>query len=463
MKKLHIPRSLYLNLILLFFTLHSCESFVDVELPASQLNSSAVFQDYATADAALTNIYSKIRDRGFLTGNASGLSSKLGTYTDEMIPYGLPANTSFNFYYTTILPSNPEISEYWNTAYNQIYAANAIIEGVAKSTNIAPERMNQLTGEALFIRALSHLYLVTLFGDVPYVIETDYRKNSVAARMPTAQVYDRIIKDLEESGKLLINTASSPNRSRPDQFAVKALLARTYLYNSMYAEAANEASAVINKSDVFELEIDLNQVFLLNSSETIWQLQSATQGQNTKEGLNFIFLSGPPSLVALSENLVNSFTSDDLRKSSWIKSVKDGTSIWFHPFKYKQKNYTTSSLEYSIVFRLAEQYLIRAEARARQGDLIGAVEDLNKIRNRAGLQNTTAGTKEELLQSILQERRLEFFSEYGHRFFDLKRFNELDAQLSLIKPSWKSYGALFPIPQNEISTNPYLRPQNPGY
>jgi hypothetical protein len=161
--------------------------------------------------------------------------------------------------------------------------------------------------------------------------------------------------------------------------------------------------------------------------------------------------------------LVQSFTADDLRLSNWAKSVTDGTSVWYHAFKYKQQDYTPVSVEYSIIFRLAEQYLIRAEARANQGDLIGAKEDLDKIRNRAGLKNTTAASKEEILQAILLERKLELFTEHGHRFFDLKRFGKLDSELSPVKTGWKTTAKLFPLPQSELSANPNLQPQNPGY
>ena len=120
-------------------------------------------------------------------------------------------------------------------------------------------------------------------------------------------------------------------------------------------------------------------------------------------------------------------------------------------------------MEYSIVFRLSEQYLIRAEARAKQGDILNGKSDLDMIRNLAGLGNITAVTQQDLLDAILRERRVEFFTEHGHRFFDLKRANQLDTVLSVTKPGWNSFEALFPIPATELSLNPNLAPQNPGY
>jgi hypothetical protein len=243
----------------------------------------------------------------------------------------------------------------------------------------------------------------------------------------------------------------------------KSLLARTYLYTKAYAQAANEATTVLNQTAIYSLEEGLNDVFLLSSKETIWQLQAGISGQNTQEAAVFVFLSGPPSLVALSDNLIASFLPADMRKTNWTKAITDGNTTWYHANKYKERNFTGVSKEYSIVFRLAELYLIRAEARAHQGDLIGAKEDLNIIRQRAGLAPTMAMSQAEILTAIVQEKRWEFFTEHGHRFFDLKRLNLLDTTLSAVKPGWNTTDQLFPIPQSELSTNPNLRPQNPGY
>lgn len=463
MKTININfRSLF-SLVVLLMAANSCDSFVEVDQPKSQLVSTIVFEDYGTATAALTDIYSKIRDKGILTGTNTGISNQLGNYTDEIIPYGTPSNPSLNFYTNSILPSTPAIAEYWNSAYNSIYAANSVIEGTHKSNALSIEQKNLLTGEALFIRAFLHFYLVNLYGDVPYIAQTDYRKNSTVTRDPVKTIYNNIISDLTESIAMLPASYSPTERSRPNKLVARALLARTYLFAGFFPEAANEASSLLNQTPLFSLEENTADVFLIASKETIWQLQSQTSGQNTQEAEVFIFQSGPPPLVALNNALVNSFADNDLRKSNWIKAVYDENSIWYHPYKYKEKNFTSVSKEYSIVFRLAEQYLIRAEARVQQGDLLGAKEDLNRIRHRAGLSDTYAVTKEEILEAILNERRWEFFTEQGHRFFDLKRFNKLDQQLSSLKPGWNPTDNLLPIPQSELSTNPNLRPQNPGY
>jgi hypothetical protein len=440
-----------------------CDSFVEVDLPKSQLTNVTVFEDYATASAALTDIYSKIRDKGLLTGTSSGISNRLGNYTDEMNSFGTPKNPTLDFFNNTLLPSTPAIAEYWNLTYNQLYAVNALIEGVEASTALSAENKKKLLAEAYFIRALLHFYLVNLFGDVPYITQTDYKSNSVVTRMSTDKVYGHILTDLENAINLLPENYNNKARVQPNQFTAKALLARVYLYQGAWAEAGNAASAVINYTTLYLLEENIARVFLNDTKETIWQLQAAKSGKNTDEAATFIFFSGPPPLVALSTNLVNSFTAGDLRKTNWIKKVSSGSNNWYHAYKYKETNFTPASKEYSIVFRLTEQYLIRAEARTQQGDLIGAKEDLNKIRHRAGLGDTSAITQQEILDAVLQERRWEFFTEYGHRFFDLKRSGQINTVLSNVKLGWNSSDALFPIPQTELSANPNLRPQNPGY
>ena len=440
----------------------SCESFLEVDLPKSQLAAPAVFEDYSTAEAALLNIYSSIRDKGILTGSGQGISNTLGNYADELASSEAPNNFSLDFYKNSLLPSNTTVTGFWNASYNQIYAANAILEGAQKSEALSQIQKNQLQGEAYFIRALLHFYLAELFGDIPYITDTDYKKNSSVLRIPAAALNKKIISDLENSLELLPAQPNDPSRVRPNRYAVQALLSRIYLYAKLYAEASNAASAVLNQEGLYALE-NPDQAFLLASRETIWQLQAGAAGKNTAEAAYFTFTSVPPPQVSLTASLVNSFEAGDLRRSLWIKSVSKNASVYYHAYKYRENNATPASKEYSIVFRTAEQYLIRAEARAYQGDLIGAKEDLNRIRSRAGLNDTSASTQQEIIDAVLMERRHELFTEQGHRFFDLKRSGKLDSVLEGVKPGWNPTDSLLPLPQNELTLNPNLLPQNPGY
>jgi hypothetical protein len=119
-----------------------------------------------------------------------------------------------------------------------------------------------------------------------------------------------------------------------------------------------------------------------------------------------------------------------------------------------------------MVLRLAEQYLIRSEARALLGNINGSQADLNVIRKRAGLANTTAADKNALVAAILHERQVEFFSDWGTRWLDLKRTNNADALMSIITlkkgGTWQATDKLYPLPFIELQRGPSLL-QNLGY
>ena len=436
-----------------------CDSFTEVDLPPSQLTSVAVFEDKATATAAVVDIYSKIRDTGMLTGYSSGLSASMGLYADELVLYGGEAG----FYNNAVLPTAYEVSDWWNYSYSQIYAANAVLEGLQQSTALAETDKSALMGEVLFIRALLHFYLVNAFGPVPYIKTTDYRVNRLAARTPEAEAYANMKADLEQAIYGLPAAYVTAERVRPNRFAAQALLARVALYNGDWAEASNAASAVLNETGLYSIDVPLDAVFREESRSTIWQLMPQMQGRNTLEAETFSFTEGPPPSTALSQSLLAAFPEGDLRKANWTTAVTDGTETWYHTFKYREALGTESSMEYSIVFRIAEMYLIRVEARARWGDLIGAKEDLNVILNHAGLPDSEAHDAETIVVEILLQRRLELFTEFGHRFFDLKRSNRLDAVLSPQKPGWNATDRLLPLPESELLLNDRLAPQNDGY
>jgi hypothetical protein len=138
-------------------------------------------------------------------------------------------------------------------------------------------------------------------------------------------------------------------------------------------------------------------------------------------------------------------------------------TFFYYDYKYRLSAAPTSSsaIEDFMLLRLAEQYLIRAEARAQQENQNGATDDLNAIRNRAGITPLAYGlAKADVLLAVEKERKLELFGEgYGHRWIDLNRTNRANAALGAEKPAtWKPAASLWPIPQNEINNNPALTP-----
>lgn len=447
--------------LLLVCCLFGCESFTEVDTPQSQLTTPAVFENATTADAAMTDIYARLREDGMVTGTLGGLSSLMGNYSDEMKYFGSSIDIE-QFNNHTIVPSNSLITSLWNGTYGQIYAANLMLEGFRNSAALRAEDKVRLTGEALFIRAYLHFYLVNLFGDVPYVTTTDYMINAAILKTPQEQVWQNIITDLKESENFLPEAYPTAEKIRPNKAVATAMLARVYLYRQDWPNAVAKATAVIENPNYAWVNNPAME-FLRESTAAIWALHPGVAGVNTKDARTFIFSSGPPAKPALSPAFVSTFETGDQRRNLWIRTVTNSAGTWYCPYKYKKTLGTATSQEYTILFRLAEQYLIRAEAYAKMGNIAGAQADINKIRNRVGLANTAATTSENLLLAIAHERSVELFTEQGHRWFDLKRTGKAAEVLSPIKSGWQSTQLLLPLPQAELLLNYNLLPQNPGY
>lgn len=454
-----LHRFYYLSIIVIGgLILNSCEDFVEIEPPSSQLSSELVFSDIHTARAAMNGIYSQMRDDRIL----GYLGSRLGCYSDELDYFGAVSSDSESFHKNNFIPSDGAVSTLWNQSYYQIYCANDIIERIGKSTDISDKDKNQLVGEALFVRGLLHFYLTQLYGDIPYATVTNYEINTKITKISVARVLNKIEEDLIRSSTLLSDSYIKNDRTIPNKAVIMAMLARVYLYNQKWNLAHEAASYVINQQNLFIWKTDLQSIFLKDSKTTIWQWSTKIEGDETTETSSYVFESGPPLAFALTSTLINSFKTNDLRLSAWTRMVPDIENNWYHPFKYKQDRREEISKEFKVVFRLAEQYLIRSEARAHLNNLKGADFDLNKVRERAGLTPIESSNKETLIAQISQERRHELFTEFGHRFFDLKRLGQLDKELSN-KPGWDSTDKLLPLPENELLINPNIEPQNPGY
>ena len=446
--------------------LSSCSSFVQVEPPQSRLLSKQVFDEVGTLDAALAGMYGDLRDasNGILYLGSMSMSQYVAFSADELVSYTTTSTTHGpNFFDNTIYPDSPDILALWNATYKSIYYANAIIEGIDNSVNLAQASRSMGTGEALFVRALLHFYLTNMFGAVPYVYSTDYRINGTLSKLSTDHVLASVVEDLLKAEKLLEDNYPTAERIRANKSVVRALLARVYLYQGQWALAEAKASEVIANTSMFKWVDDLSKLFLKESTEIIWAFKPKIAGLNS--GAALLYRLTPTTLYfSLSMDFMNAFEGGDVRREKWTGSVNNAAGTYYYPYKYKATAATSpTDVEYLQVFRLSEQYLIRAEAYAQQDKIDESKADLNKIRRRASLGDTPASTKEALLDAILRERRIELFSEFGHRWFDLKRTGKTDAILKKIKPHWEPTDVLFPIPEKELLANPNLLPQNPGY
>jgi hypothetical protein len=465
-------------LIIASINITGCKKFIEIDAPITSTNADIVYSDNARAAAVMTGLLGQMSQSNLTTNGGFGSISVVTELSSDNLSMFGTSNKQYTRYFQNNLNSKDDDgSSFYHGLYPMIYTTNAAIEGLTKSQTLSSGVKQRLLGESHFFRAFFYFYLVNLYGDVPLIVSTDYKVSSLSPRTPSSTIYTQIILDINiainsmDDNYLNSNfTSVTAERVRPNRQAAYALLARVQLFNKHYAEAEAAASQVINQSALYSLNIPLNTVFQKNSKETIWALQPINSSYNTKEGDLFMLPpSGPNSSIRplyASRSLINSFETNDQRKVFWTDSVTANGVTYPFVTKYKVIANTGSIKEYLIVLRLAEQYLIRAEARNEQGNTSGALSDLNMIRNRAGLPSTSNSTQSVLRDEILRERRSELFTEWGNRWLDLRRVGKIDAIMQsaaiLKNGSWSSYDALFPIPLTELNYDPNLR-QNPGY
>jgi hypothetical protein len=434
----------------------SCESFVDLGAPPTQVVSQDVFKADATATSAVLGLYSIGNMTSFVQASTfyPGLSADDIQYNTVNAPYDEFENNALTN--TNSLVEN----SIWYIAYQQIKNTNNAIYGLNQSQTLTPSLKDQLLGEAKFVRALTYFYLVNLFGDVPMPLtpDADYATNATLPRTPVADVWKQIITDLKEAQAQLPATYAGTFKARANKYAASTLLARAYLYTKDWANAETSATSVIS-SQAYTLPA-LADVFVNTSNEIIWQQANLT-GISTF-GANFLAASGVIPAFTLVDTLYKSFEDVDLRKTNWTGVTTVGGVKYYFINKYKVR--TGTGNEYNVGLRFAELYLIDAESKAQQGKIAEAKADVDIIRKRAGLAALTSTiTKDQLLLAIEKERKLELFGEWGHRWLDLKRTGRADAVLGGIrKNTWKSTAVLYPIPENQRAANKNLT-QNPGY
>ena len=448
--------------------LANCNKTLQVTYPPGNPPASKVLGNDSSTLDVVTGVYASMSGPSPIDGSNS-LYLELGLAADELDEY-YPDPNLLAIYADAFSPAQ---DYFWDYLYQQIYACNAVISSVAATqVTTAGNLRRQAIGEAYFLRAFLLFYATNLYGNIPIPTTTNYQVNDALTQSSQTAVYAQIIADLTIAGGLLPTSyldgsgSSTSARVRPNKWAATALLARAHLYAGDWADAQAAADSVIAAAQ-FSLPTDLNQVFLVSSPEAIWQIAPLVPETNTYAASVFI-LTGAPGYfqpTAMSPFLVNAFEPGDLRQSVWVGADTTGGVIYYYPYKYKVIG-STSVQEYLMILRLAEQYLIRAETRARQGDLIGAAADLNRIRSRAGLPATGAATTSQLLAAIAHERQVELFTEFGDRWFDLKRTGALDTVMPLVEPHkggvWNNYDSLLPIPASDIQLNPHLT-QNTGY
>jgi hypothetical protein len=444
----------------------SCKKLLEIPPnPSDKISTEQAFADSSNVTSVLAGIYSNfaVVDQSYGSFHNGGITVYTGLSADELINLEISSQADQTpLYVNSVLPDNNNILTLWADAYGPLYNINAAIAGIAASNGLSADLKQRFIGEVKTVRALYYFNLLNLFGAVPLVTGIDFKVNASLPRSPVEKVYAQIVADLEQAIQVLMPQYPSANRARPNLYTAKALLAKVYLYLKNWQKAATLSGEVID-AGLYSLEPDLNNVFLTGSTEAIWQLPALGQFLQTTEGYLFGVEPDVIPKFELTPALYNAFEVDDQRKVNWIAETEVNSIVYYYPYKYKNYYATSSAtIEDYMILRLGEQYLIRAEARAQLDQLSDALDDLNLVRQRAGLADLSFTDKQTLLADIMQERRIELFAEWGNRWYDLKRTNTADAVLGASKPSWQPHDALYPIPKTQRETNPFLT-QNPGY
>lgn len=466
-----IKRSFFNKLLagaVLVGTLAACQGEGDFlePKPVDLLSDDIAIQDAGSAEGAILGAYSSLQadeSYGWMYNAFADLAVD-GAYHSGSFP------TYREIDVNQIFATNINVQEVWERGYILIYRTNIVLERVPGLSDEAMSLADKdrVMGEAYFLRALAHFDLMRYYGDIPLVTVTDVETNRFPSRAPMSDVYAQVLSDLAEAETLLANFNPgdlSQAKSRASVDAARALRARVALYQGDYATAANAASAVIDGGS-YSLESSYDNLFEpanTTSSEVILQVYA-----DANDGNSLAFWTNPSSAggrweIAPAPDFV--FALEDSRDQG---DSRYSALLAPHPTEFGEYYFTkfrdlNTGSDQPKLLRLAEQYLIRAEARAMQGDLSGAASDLNMVRSRAGLSNATFADQNDAIDQIMNERFIELVLE-GHRYFDLRRTNKIDEVMNLINPDgWDSgVDQLFPIPQRDILFNTNLT-QNPGY
>lgn len=439
--------------------LPSCSRFLDIPAPSTSLIDATVFQDSSTATAAVLGLYYRMMQNSFSIFDGGGVMMA-GLQSDELRSMGSTANYD-EFYTHTLAPTNFIVTGFWTELYQLVYQSNAVIGQLEGVANFSATLRDRLMGEALLVRGLALFKLQNWFGPVPIPLSTDYVINGRLSRRPISEVLAQVEDDWTRAAALLPDQYVGGSKTRPTKWAAYTMLSRLYLLQERWLEAEDAVTAVLAGIPQLELADQPTTVFMVNSSETIWHLRPVSTSANTSTASLLASVVGAvPHAATYQPAFVAGMVDEDLRLQQWIRTWESGGTRYWQPYKYKFTN-VGQGTENLVLARLGELLLNRAEARAAQERPAEALEDLNAIRKRAGLADLDQ--VEDLMAAIRQERRWELQAEQDFRWTDLKRWGELDALLSIVKPGfWRPTAAVLPIPQLELNNNPSLY-QNEGY
>lgn len=445
----------YIWTLAVTFTLSSCEKFLEID-PRISTSDQVTINDENSAHTAVRGIYNQLQSDGYY----GYTFQTIGFFSGDNIEYTGSQIVNQSLTNHSVRADLPALATAWTAIYNTINRANNVIAKVpalSVTPTFTDAVRNQLVGEAYFLRALSYFDLGRTWGGVQLVLVPTSSSSNLEnlKRSSLADTYRQVLADLIKAEELLPN---STNRIRATRKTVWALRARYHLYREEWKEAITYASKLIDDKSNYNLLTPYSSFFADNASgtnESILELYYTTNVVNTqayqwqpsiKGGVGWI----RPSMGIV--NLLNNKSIAGTRQSLISKVVLNGVDNWFGNLYYR-----TNGTDPAFLIRIAELYLIRAEAYAQDNDIAKSLADLNVIRKRADIQELNIADKATLLLAIEQENRIEFAFE-NHRWYDLVRTRRAKTVLGIDE----DFRLLLPIPYAQILIDKNLE-QNPQY
>jgi hypothetical protein len=426
----------------------SCKKYLE-EIPNNSLPTEAAITDLGTARAAIIGAYDRVQ------GYYASSYPTLGTITTDNVVFNGTLSEYLQLDQNAVPTDNVITVAAYQGIYRAINSANSVIAYVpgVQDVQLSAAEKNKILGEAYFIRALGYFDLARGWGGVQIQLKptSDLTVLKGIKRSTLDQTYDQVLADLVQAEQLLPEDATTRNRAQKS--AARALRARLHLYRKQWADAENYATQVIANTK-YTLVKPYKSFFTapFQTAESVLELAYSINDRNTYWNLWYPSSAGGQYTLKPSDALVTKLNNPQIGGTR--NSLIAGTGSTVYGVLY---NTTATGTDPSYLIRIAELYLIRAEARAQQNKLTDAVADLNAVRNRADVANTTATTQAQLLQAIEDENSTEFAFE-AHRWFDLVRTERAGAVLGLTNRNYW----LFPIPYSDILSDPDVV-QNPGY
>lgn len=440
-----------ISAVLILISLLSCKKFLDVQ-PKDAVSDQINIVDKGSAETALSGTYRALASDAYYGQKFQFINYLRG----GDLGWGDSRTVNREFIQNDVRSDNEEVNNVWVAIYKAINLSNHIIQKVPVVNDLTFTTVDRdkILGEAYFIRALCYFDLVRTWGGVPLVIKPSVNATDTKGipRSGVNDVYNLIEQDLEKAEQLL---EVSTNRVRATKKTVWALKARLHLYKKEWPQAELYATNVITDVTNYSLVKPFGNWFqnnLVGSRESILETAYSSVITNTHRNSWL-----PPERGGIRswfpvDSFVTPMNDATIGGSRKVLIAKATSNLW-----YGQLYYRSPATDPSYIIRIAEVYLIRAEARAQQTNYTGAQDDINAVRERADLTPITVSTTEEAILAIEKEIRFEFFAE-PHRFFYLVRNELLEEKLNITNPK----KALLPIPNPQIVVDNVLV-QNPGY